>query len=380
MSASFRTSIAFVQTQAENAGAQEISRLLARDLELRGYEIHQIFLFRRTDSFDHAENALFCAASRPSNPLAFLRCLIRLYRMLRRLRPQILVSFQHYGNLISAPVARLAGVPHIVANQVSAAYSVQPAVRIADRIAGCLGVYDRIVVNSSATEAVYGAYPRPYRRRVVRIDHGFEDKSLPLSKASAREALGLPLAGVTLGCAARLHPMKQIEAAIALLPFEADWRLVLAGQGSDRARLESFARAQGVEDRVRFLGELPPERMGVFLASLDCFVFPSAAETFGLAPVEAAQAGVPVVCNRVPVLQEVLATTDGEPCALFVDAHDAPAFAAAVKSVLRDAELAARLRAAGVRLAMRYPRDAMADSYAALLRSFTQEPACASGS
>ena len=380
MNASSPVRLAFVQTQAENAGAQEISRLLARDLEAHGYEIHQIFLFRRTNSFDNAANVLFCAPSRPSNPMALASCLSRLHRELRRLSPRILVSFQHYGNLIAAPVGRLAGVPHIVANQVSAAASAGLAVRIADRIAGCLGLYDRIVVNSSAMEAVYRAYPRPYSRRVARIDHGFEDKSLSLSQRSARQSLGLPLAGVTLGCAARLHPMKQIDAAIALLPLEADWRLVLAGQGSDRARLESLARASGVDDRVHFLGELTPDEMGVFFASLDCFVFPSAAETFGLAPVEAAQAGVPVICNRLPILEEVLATADGQSCAVFADARETPAFAAAVKSVLMDSELTARLRAAGSRLAARYPREAMIESYAALLKSLMQEKPCASGS
>lgn len=369
---STRIRLVFVQTQAENAGAQEISRLLASGLEKQGYEIHHIFLFRRTGSFDHAANTVFCSASRPSNPLSLVRCLSELYRALRRLRPHILVSFQHYGNLVSAPVARLARVPHIVANQVSAAAAVHPVVRLADRVAGSLGVYDRIVVNSGATEAAYGAYPRAYSRRLVRIDHGFEDKSLAVSKHAARTALGLPLAGVMLGCVARLHPMKQIDAAIALLPLEADWRLALAGQGSDLARLEGVAHACGVEDRVHFLGELSPERIGVFLASLDCFVFPSAAETFGLAPVEAAQAGVPVVANRLPILKEVLAV-GGKPCALFVEVSDAPAFAAAVKSVLGDSEIAVRLRATGRMLAARYPRQVMIDAYAELLNSLAQE-------
>jgi hypothetical protein len=37
-----------MQTQAENAGAQEISRLLANDFSARGFDVQQLFFFRRT--------------------------------------------------------------------------------------------------------------------------------------------------------------------------------------------------------------------------------------------------------------------------------------------------------------------------------------------
>ena len=63
--------IALVQTQAENAGAQEISHLLAKGLEARGHAVRQIFFFRRTASFDNVPNAVFCCRERPSGPLAF---------------------------------------------------------------------------------------------------------------------------------------------------------------------------------------------------------------------------------------------------------------------------------------------------------------------
>src|SRR2546430_9530746 len=60
-------------------------------------------------------------------------------------------------------------------------------------------------------------------------------------------------------------------------------------------------------------GELSPERVAHLLRALDVFVFPSLAETFGLAVVEAAQAGIPVVSNDLPVLRETL-SLGGEPC------------------------------------------------------------------
>jgi L-malate glycosyltransferase len=367
--------VMLVQTQAENAGAQEISRLLAADLLARGFDVRQVFFFRRTASFDDSPNIEFCANTRPSKPIALLAFLSRLYRMIRRIRPDVVIAFQHYGNVIAAPVARIAGAKRIIANQVSADAMIPRVLLAVDKLLGSFGLYDRIVVNSDYTAQLYGAYPAGYRDRIVRIDHGFEDKTVSISKASARETLRLPCGVPLLGCAARLHPLKQIDVAIGVLPLIQGAHLALAGQGQDRERLAAIARNLGVADRVHFLGELPPEEIGVFLAALDCFVFPSGAETFGLAPVEAAQSGLPVVANDLDVLKKVLAV-DGAPCAIFADARDVEAFAAAVKTVLTDRTMAAALAAKGRRLKERYPLTAMTEAYRRLVGELTAREQC----
>ena len=360
--------IVLVQTQAENAGAQQISRLLAADFVARGFDVRQLFFFRRTASFDASPDVEFCAMERPSGPLSLLRFVFSLYSRLRSIRPDVVVTFQHYGNMIGAPIARLAGVRRVIANQVSAAPMMWRPVVVADKLLGRFGAYDRIVVNSDHTQEMFEAYPAAYRKRILRIDHGFEDKTLSIAKGEARARLALPLGVPLLGCAARLHPLKQLDAAIAMLPLIEGAHLALAGQGVDLPRLAALARDLSVSERVHFLGELGPEKIGIFLAALDCFVFPSSAETFGLAPVEAAQVGLPVVANDLSVLRDVL-SVEGEPCAIFVDARDPAAFAKAVRLVLDDAALAARLGAVGRRLKQRYPLSAMTDSYAQLIHA-----------
>jgi glycosyltransferase involved in cell wall biosynthesis len=89
-------------------------------------------------------------------------------------------------------------------------------------------------------------------------------------------------------------------------------------------------------------------------------------ETFGLAAVEAAQAGVPVVANDLEVLREVL-RADDEPCALFVDADDTRAFALAVAKVLDDTNLRSALVASSRGLEQRYALQIMTDRYDDLL-------------
>jgi len=61
--------VMLVQTQAEGAGAQEITRILGHGLTARGYEVHHVFFFRRTAAFDQQPNTYFCATERPGRPL-----------------------------------------------------------------------------------------------------------------------------------------------------------------------------------------------------------------------------------------------------------------------------------------------------------------------
>lgn len=364
--------IVLLQTQAEGAGAQEISRILADGLTARGYDVHLVFLYRRTSAFDDARNAMFCAYQRPTGLRSLTRLVARLLGQLRRLRPDVVVCFQHYGNLIGAPMARIAGVRAVVANLNSARMQMPSLVWHIDAVAGAAGLYSAIIANSKSVEDAYRGHPRRYVERLWRIDHGFEPKTSELSRPLARAALGLPAAAVLLGCAARLHPLKNMSAAIRLLGLEPRWHLALAGQGSDRAALEGLAEKLGCVDRVHFVGELPPDRIGTFLRALDLFVFPSLSETFGLAVVEAAQAGLPVVANRLDVLEEVL-STGPEPCALFADVNDTQAFATQIRRLLDDATLAATLSARARTLNSRYSLDAMVERYGALIEKLLQK-------
>jgi glycosyltransferase involved in cell wall biosynthesis len=363
--------VCLLQTQAENAGAQEISRLVGDELSARGFTVKHVFLFRRTAGFDGRADAVFCAPGRPRSVPEVLRLFRNLHRVLRDERPDVVLCFQHWGNLVGALFARLARAGRVVANQNSAVLTTPTLARRLDRLAGTFGLYDAIVVNSADTASGFAGYPEAYRRRMSRIDHGFECKTSALDRPAARAALGLPPDGPLLGCVARLHPLKHLDAAIRLLPHDPSWRLALAGQGADEARLRALAADLGCGERVHFLGELSQREIGTVLRALDVFAFPSLAESFGLAAVEAAQAGVPVVANDLPVLREVL-SVDGGSCALFADARDDVAFAQAVRRALGDADLRAALAARGARLARRYSLAAMADAYAALARSLAE--------
>jgi len=365
----------FIQTQAEMAGAQEISRLLgdglARERRLNGepeFEIHHLFFYRKTAAFDRWRNVHFCLEDSPKGPFALIAFMSKLVKMIRRIQPDVLLTFQHYGNIFGAPAGRLAGVPVIVANHVSAPATISTATRAIDKVLGLMGVYDVITVNSNETWRNYQSYPERYRKHLVHVPHGFEDKSVNVGRQEARAAFGLPAGVPLMGSVARMHPLKQLDAAIAVVARRPGLHLAIAGQGPDEARLRSIAQDLGVADRVHLTGDMPPSKVGLFLAGLNVFVFPSAAETFGLAAVEAAQAGIPVVANDLSVLREVL-TIDGEPCALFADASNIDDLAAKIDIVFRDHQQAARMVALGRKLAGRYSVESMVDAYAGIIRN-----------
>ena len=362
--------VLLAQTQAENAGAQEITRLLGAGLTARGHRVTNLFFFRKSDSFDEPPDTLYCASSRPGNPLALLRMLWTLGRHIRTIRPDAVLTFQHFGNVIGGGVTRLVSRAPVVANQVSSALAMSWPVRTADIVMGSLGFFDRITLNSQDMEREYSRYPAAYRSRMVHVPHGFDDKALTLSKSDARQKFNLPPDRVLLGCAARLHPHKRLDMAIRLLPDQPSWHLALAGQGADETRLRQLTNELGVSDRLHLLGEIPPSRMADFLACLDVFVFPTQAETFGLAAVEAANAGVPSVVTDLPVLREVL-SYDGKPTALFVDASDHAKLSAAVSTLLTDPHLSETLRQNAKGLRLRYSVDAMVEEYVRILGQVT---------
>ena len=81
-------------------------------------------------------------------------------------------------------------------------------------------------------------------------------------------------------------------------------RLVMVGDGPDRAEAEAYARDHGFADQVRFTGkQLDIETV---LACSDVFLLPSATESFGLAALEAMANRVPVIATRVGGLPEVV--------------------------------------------------------------------------
>ena len=83
-------------------------------------------------------------------------------------------------------------------------------------------------------------------------------------------------------------------AACERLP-KAGWTLTLAGDGPLRTKLEQAFRHRWGPDQVSFLGEIPYAERATIFEGHHVFVFPSRWDGWGMAPVEAMAAGLPVI-------------------------------------------------------------------------------------
>jgi glycosyltransferase involved in cell wall biosynthesis len=102
---------------------------------------------------------------------------------------------------------------------------------------------------------------------------------------------------VTLLWAGRLEPTKGLVIAIRALAECKDLRtcLLVAGSGSDRARMEDLIRELGLTNRVEFLGRIPHEDMPALFQRCDAFVFTSMRDSSGSVVLEAMSHGLPII-------------------------------------------------------------------------------------
>jgi glycosyltransferase involved in cell wall biosynthesis len=173
-------------------------------------------------------------------------------------------------------------------------------------------------------------------------------------------AAGRPVVLAVGRCALQKGFDVLLEAVIAM-PGPAPL-LVIAGEGPEAGPLAARARAAGA--RVRFLG--PRRDVPALLAAADVVAVPSRWEGQPLIVQEALRAGRPIVASRVGGMPALT----GEDGALLVPPQDPARLAAALRLVLDDPRLAARLAAAAAARAatLPTPSDAVDTALAAYAR------------
>ena len=108
-------------------------------------------------------------------------------------------------------------------------------------------------------------------------------------------------------------------------------KLLMCGDGPERADAEALAWRLGVEDCVMFEGKQPQAQIRDYLSIADLFLLPSQTESFGLVALEAMACEVPVIATRVGGIPEVV--IEGETGFLF-DVGDVDGMAEAALRVL----------------------------------------------
>lgn len=220
------------------------------------------------------------------------------------------------------------------------------------------GAFEQIFCISDGTrDALVKAFPNLSERASV-IENG---ASLRFSEFPDRTR-SKPVKLLSVGRLNRQKNYPRILEALSRLPKGSAEYTVL-GKGADRAALEGQARELAIP--VHFGGHVTDPTP--YFAKADIFLIPSVWEGFGLAAVEAMNAGLPVIASNVAGLREVTGR-DGS-CAIIVEHDDVDAIFAAVEKLINEPATCDEMGRKGFLRAQLFDKSAMTQKYIAAYQS-----------
>ena len=167
------------------------------------------------------------------------------------------------------------------------------------------------------------------------------------TRASARASLGMGDDDFVLGYVGRLSQEKGVahlvDAFATVAAAHPNCRLLIVGDGPERAALEQQTRAHGLTSRVIFAGFQGDTRESY--SAMDAFVLPSLTEGTPMALLEAMGYRLPVVASAVGGVPAVLADREN---GILVEAGNVPQLAQAIGSLVAEVPLRESLAEAGV--------------------------------
>jgi glycosyltransferase involved in cell wall biosynthesis len=269
----------------------------------------------------------------------------RLERFLRRESVDVLHTHKFGSNVWGTLVGTMARVPVVLAHEHTWSYEGQPLRRF----------LDRELIARRATRFI--AVSREDRRRMSEVEgidpaktmfipNGVLSSPAP-SGRDVRAELGIGPDAPVLGAVGVLRAQKALPVLLRAVPAvresRPDVRVLIVGDGPERAGWQQLAKDLGIEDAVLFLGhraDVPD-----VLRALDVAVSCSDFEGSPLAVMEYMDAALPIVATAVGGVPDLI-----EPGVhgLLVERGDSPALASAIGEVLDDPErsraMAARAR------------------------------------
>ena len=134
------------------------------------------------------------------------------------------------------------------------------------------------------------------------------DRLMDLSENEKQILLDFKKGRKIIGVNALLTERKGVDQLIRVLPELEDYVLVVVGDGQSRKELEQLSIDNKVQDRCLFLGyQLNAFR---FLQYYDVYGMVSRSEGFPLSLIEASAYGVPTVCSRIPIFEEIFTSEE----------------------------------------------------------------------
>jgi glycosyltransferase involved in cell wall biosynthesis len=275
-----------------------------------------------------------------------LKSLLKLVRIIRRFRPEVVHTHSSKAGILGRLAARLCGVPAIVHTIHGLPFHPYESRRnnliyvLAERLASRWSTRIISVADAMTRQALQAGVGRPEQYATIYSGMDVEPfRAVRGRRDECRDALGLAHDALVVSKIARLAPLKGHEDVIRTLPAAVEefptLTVLFAGDGALREELQALVRELGVEDNIRFLGLVQPELIPTILGASDAAVHASYREGLARVLPQALLAGVPVVSYEVDGAAEAVEAGRG---GLLVAPGDVAGLAQALLSVLRHPE------------------------------------------
>ena len=350
-------------------GAERVLVLLSRGLTALGHRVSVVTVFGEKDDFyalpDGVDRTALDLGKTTRTWLekaaANWRRISALRRTLRRMKPDVVISFMIETNVLVLLATLGTKVPVIVTEHADPRkFPLSELWRRLRRLSYRLA--SRLVSVSAGVDEYFRWLPDA-KRSVIPNPVCFAELD---AEAGKPLALTRPRHVVAMG---RLELEKGfdvlIDAFARLAADFPDWGLVILGEGSQRADLESSVARCGLRERIQLPGVL--ENPFSTLRRADLFVLSSRSESFGNALVEAMACGLPVVateCWSTPP-GIVRRGVDG----LLVPPDDVDALSRAMAELMADDDRRRRLASEAVEAVRRFDLDRVTQTWEELLET-----------
>ncbi|MDX6369089.1 MAG: hypothetical protein QOG93_591 [Gaiellaceae bacterium] len=324
---------------------------------------------------------------REISPLRDLVATVRLARLIRKERPQILHTHTAKAGTVGRVAAILAGsrrppiIVHTFHGHVLRGYFGPLRSRFFRQLERWLATKTTalIAVSPQVRDDLVALGVAPKERFVViRLGIELDERVAAEStngRADNRRYLGIPGDRFAVGWIGRMTAVKRTDDILVafkrLRDSGVDAVLCLVGDGPDRPELERRAHELGVIRDTVFLGY--QEDVAPFYSAFDALILPSSNEGTPVSAIEALAAGRPVVATRVGGVPDVV--RDGED-GFLVEAGDTDELADRLEQLARDPALRERMGKQGrERVLPRYAVDRLVEDVDELYRSLLSEAA-----
>lgn len=287
------------------AGTEIASYNIATKLANRGHEVHVITSLDDGLPFCQCMNSFTVhRVKRQKSKIGVLSFSIGALKIIKEIKPDIIQVQGLYVGITAYLSKIVFKIPYVIWGRGTdvnnpIAFSRKPII---------IGLKNADVA-LALTEQMKWKMGQFYRREILVVPNGIDMGRFQNSQNSLAEISDIKNANTILYIG-RLIPVKGVEYLIRSMKIIIndipDTNLIIVGDGADRKKLENITHILGLEDHIKFIGQIPNCEIPKFTNIANIFVLSSINEGFPNVILEAMASGLPIVATKVGGLPDIV--------------------------------------------------------------------------